>query len=177
MKKVVICLIILILLAGSATAAYYLGEKSGKAQLPPHVPATVEVANAANTGKAEINQTELGQTETDQTKIDQTGVILFKIEDYIKKESSIILKGTKRGAFLYWTPDEDFVTSDETPAEFEIPNDVIMDYYTGIDYGIVELTGGEVGLYYDKLYKGEFIYLHLNDENVVYIQQAIRTPY
>jgi uncharacterized protein YxeA len=162
MKKVVIWMIAVVLLVGSTATAFHLGKNSETAQQPQKSSSIKETPNSA---------------EIEQTEIEQNGIILFNIEDYSTKHNSVVLEGKKCGAFLSWTPDEDFVTSDETPAVFDISNEVIMDYYTGIDYGIVELTGGEVRQHYVKFYRGEFIYLHLYSGKVVYIQQALRTPY
>lgn len=83
----------------------------------------------------------------------------------------------KMRAILYWMLVEDFVTSYEEETKFDVSNEVIIEYYQGIDYSIVEVTGGEIGDHFEKLYEGEFIYLHVHDGKVVYIQQAIRIPY
>ena len=170
MKKVMIGIIAVMLLAGVAAIASNLGKDSEAEKTPQDSTPPDEVIT-----KEETTKEETAGEETNMSETDQNGVILFKVEDYTIKRDSVVLTGKKCGAFLWWTPDEDFVTSYDVPTEVEVPNEVTMDYYTEYNYyAAVEFTGGEMGHYFGDIYKNasikaQYIYLHMQNGEVVYI--------
>lgn len=188
MKKVVIGILAVVLLVGATVSAFYLGKQAGA---PPVVqeltPAEDNVAedNVAKDLGAndEVTGADVAGEGINVVESNGDGVILFKIENFILTDDSVVLEGKRCGAFLRWTPDEDWVTSHEEPAKFEVSNEVIMDYYTAyIQHSVVEITGGEVGDYFNTIYedahiKAKFVYLHMQNKEVIYIQQILDICY
>ena len=163
MKKIITWMVMTIVLLSAIVTAYNLGAKSTQGQM---------------SSKLESSEENIAINETNQSEI-----ILFRVEDYIINDESVILIGAKCGAFLRWTPDEDFVTSYILPAKYEINYETEMDYYTKYyDYGTIELIGGNIGEYFSNIFetasiKVDYIYLHIHNSNVMFIQQAIVVAY
>ena len=177
MRKTVVLMIVTAALVLPIVAVCQFGGYLGKFKISQDVIADKEVDNMAeimsNRAEEAVEITLEGISETEQN-----GVILFKIEGYSVFDSSVILIGNKCGAFLRWTPDEDFVTTAEISAKYDVPNEVEIDYYTEYIYhSIVEHKGGSVGDYFRNIYenvpiKSDYVYIHLHNGQVVYIQQA-----
>jgi hypothetical protein len=181
-REIVKKLIILITaLAVASLTACQFGGNSEISQISQYVAADKEAENTEESIAKEIKESmpnTAKEVDESTSETEQNGVILFKIEGYTITENSVVLAGKKCGAFLRWTPDEDFVTTAEIPAGFDVPNAVEMDYYTEYVYhSVVEHKGGSLGNYFSNIYesvpiKADFVYLHLQNGQVVYIQQA-----
>ena len=165
MKKVIVWIIALAVLAGTAAAAFHLGR-------------TWETPDTAGT-----EENKVGQAEIKEPKVKDDGIVLFRIESFTMGDDSVLLSGKECGAFLTWTPDDDWITTRELPAEFAVPNDADIDYCPEwAEYATIEIAGSSAGRYFGDIYekasvKAEYVYLHLQDGVVITIQQILEVCY